>query len=55
MPVRILFATTTGKTEDVATRLAELIGPSASVQDVGDLNATEELEASDDLICCVPT
>jgi flavodoxin I len=55
MPVRILFATTTGKTEDVATRLAELIGPSASVQDVGDLDATEELEASGDLICCVPT
>lgn len=55
MSVRILFATTTGKTEDVATRLAELIGPSASIQDVGDLDTTEELEASGDLICCVPT
>ncbi|MCP9885834.1 flavodoxin FldA [Synechococcus sp. ATX 2A4] len=55
MPVRILFATTTGKTEDVATRLAELIGSTANVEDVGDLDATEQLEEPGDLICCVPT
>ena len=55
MPVRILFATTTGKTEDVATRLAELSGSTASIEDVGDLDATEQLESPGDLICCVPT
>jgi flavodoxin I len=55
MPVRIYFATTTGKTEDIATRLAELIGPSATVHDLDSLAKTDELAGDGEMICCVPT
>jgi flavodoxin I len=50
----IYFATSTGKTEDVAQRLAPLV-QAAAVVDVADIQTTAELGACDALICCTPT
>ena len=50
----IYFATSTGKTEDVAHRLAPLV-KAAAVVDVADINDTSVLGACAALICCTPT
>ena len=55
MPVpTIYFATTTGKTEDVANRLAPLVQASAVV-DVADSSDPSVFLDSQALICCTPT
>jgi len=54
MTFTIFFATSTGKTEDVADRLKELL-PGAEAKDVDNLGSSDELVAADALVCCVPT
>tara|TARA_B100002052_G_scaffold291481_1_gene311545 strand:+ start:982 stop:1599 length:618 start_codon:yes stop_codon:yes gene_type:complete len=54
MAFTIFFATSTGKTEDVADRLKELI-PGAAAKDVDNLSSADELAQAEALICCVPT
>ena len=54
MAFTIFFATSTGKTEDIADRLKELI-PGTEAKDVDDIGSPSELAEADALICCVPT
>lgn len=54
MAPTIYFATTTGKTEDIAHRLAALLG-SASVVDVADVADSTAFVNDQALICCLPT
>jgi flavodoxin I len=55
MPVpTIYFATSTGKTEDVANRLAPLV-QAAAVLDVADITDASAFLDSEALICCTPT
>lgn len=53
MAFTIFFATSTGKTEDVADRLKELLGTDA--KDVADISSIDELTSADALVCCIPT
>ena len=53
MAFTIFFATSTGKTEDIADRLKELI-PGSETKDVDDISPDELVEA-ESLICCIPT
>jgi flavodoxin I len=55
MTLTIFFATSTGKTEDVAQRLATFLGGSTNLRDVDALSSAEEFCAVDAMICCVPT
>ncbi len=55
MSVGIYFATTTGKTEDVAERLHELLGGSESPKDLADLSNLSELQDLNGIICGIPT
>ncbi|WP_320677296.1 flavodoxin FldA [Prochlorococcus sp. MIT 1300] len=55
MPVGIYFATTTGKTEDVAERLHELLETSNPPKDLADLSSLDEFEGLDGIICGIPT
>ncbi|MEO1003296.1 MAG: flavodoxin FldA [Cyanobacteria bacterium J06638_7] len=50
----IYFATSTGKTEDVAHRLAPLV-KAAAVLDVAEISDTADLGNCEALICCTPT
>lgn len=50
----IYFATSTGKTEDVAHRLAPLV-KAVAVLDVADISDTADLQTCKALICCTPT
>ena len=54
MAFTIFFATSTGKTEDVADRLKELL-PGTDALDVDNISGIDELTAAEALICCVPT
>ena len=54
MTFTIFFATSTGKTEDVADRLKELL-PGTEAKDVDNIDSIDELVAAESLICCVPT
>ena len=54
MDFTIFFATSTGKTEDIADRIKELM-PEAETKDVDDLDSAGELTESEALICCTPT
>ena len=54
MSPTIFFATSTGKTEDIADRLKELL-PGSEAKDVDDLGSADELVNAESLICCVPT
>jgi len=55
MPVpTIYFATSTGKTEDVANRLAPLVN-AVAVIDVDDINEASAFLDAEALICCTPT
>ena len=54
MTLTIFFATSTGKTEDVADRLKELL-PGAEAKDVDNIDSINELVSAESLICCIPT
>ena len=51
MTVGIYYATTTGKTEDVADRLHNFISSAESPKDVSDVDDLSELESLDGIIC----
>ena len=54
MATTIFFATSTGKTSDIADQLKELL-PEAGLQDVDEISSVSELETPGSLICCIPT
>ena len=54
MAYTIFFATSTGKTEDVADKLKELL-PGAECKDVDNIGSAADLSSAEALICCVPT
>ena len=54
MAFTIFFATSTGKTEDIADRLKELL-PGTEAKDVDNIGSIDELVNAESLICCVPT
>ena len=54
MGFTIFFATSTGKTEDVADRLTQLL-PGTESKDVDNIDSIDELISAEALICCVPT
>ncbi len=55
MTVGIYFATTTGKTEDIADRLHDLLANSDSPKDLADLSDVNEFLNHDGIICGIPT
>ena len=55
MSVGIYFATTTGKTEDVADRLHGLLGNADDPKDVSDVDDLSEFASLDGIICGTPT
>ena len=54
MAYTIFFATSTGKTEDVADKLKELL-PGTEAKDVDNIGSAADLASAEALICCVPT
>ena len=54
MATTIFFATSTGKTSDIADQLKELL-PDAGLQDVDEISSVSDLEVPGSLICCIPT
>ncbi len=55
MSVGIYFATTTGKTEDVAERLHGLLSGSDDPKDMSDIDDLSEFTNHDGIICGIPT
>ncbi len=55
MSVGIYFATTTGKTEDIAERLHGMLSGVESPKDLADVDDVSELESFDGIICGIPT
>lgn len=55
MEITIYYATTTGKTEDIAQRLAAQLGSGVVIKDVDGIGAAEDLCRGDVMICCTPT
>ena len=55
MTVGIYYATTTGKTEDVAERLHGFISSAEDPKDVSDVDDLSEFEGLDGIICGLPT
>ncbi len=55
MSVGIYFATTTGKTEDVAERLHGLLGGTDTPKDMSDVDDLKEFQDHDGIICGIPT
>ena len=55
MTVGIYYATTTGKTEDVADRLHSFFSSAESPKDISDVDDLSELEGLDAIICGIPT
>ncbi len=55
MTVGIYFATTTGKTEDIAERIAGLLGAVETPKDMSDVDDLSELCSHDAIICGIPT
>ncbi len=55
MAVGIYFATTTGKTEDIAERLHELLPEAQAPKDLADLADLSEFTTLDAVICGIPT
>ncbi len=55
MTVGIYFATTTGKTEDIAERLHGLLGEAESPKDISDVDDLNELSSHEGIICGIPT
>ncbi len=55
MTIGIYFATTTGKTEDIAERIHGLLGGAESPIDISDVDDLSELVNHDGIICGIPT
>ncbi len=55
MAVGIFFATTTGKTEDIAERLHGILRSANPPQDLADLNDLNAFNQLDGIICGIPT
>ena len=55
MAVGIYFATTTGKTEDIAERLHNLLNGANAPKDLSDLSDLNEFSNLDGIICGIPT
>jgi len=55
MAVGIYFATTTGKTEDIAERLHEMLSSANSPKDLADVSDVSEFNSLDGIICGIPT
>ena len=55
MAIGIYFATTTGKTEDIAERLHDFLPSAQSPKDLADLNNVNEFTALEGIICGIPT
>ncbi len=55
MTVGIYFATTTGKTEDIAERIHGLLDGAESPKDMSDVDDLSELASHDGIICGIPT
>ncbi len=55
MTVGIYFATTTGKTEDIAERLHGLLGAADAPKDISDVDDLSEFSGHDGIICGIPT
>ena len=55
MSVGIYFATTTGKTEDIAERLHDILPSAESPKDLADVSDVNELSTLDGIICGIPT
>ncbi len=55
MAVGIYFATTTGKTEDIAERLHQMLSTAESPKDLADLPDLNEFQTLDGIICGIPT
>ncbi len=55
MSVGIYFATTTGKTEDIADRLHKLLKGSNPPKDLAELSDLSEFSSLDGIICGIPT
>ncbi len=55
MAVGIYFATTTGKTEDIAERLHGLLGAAEAPKDLADVDDVSEFTSLDGIICGIPT
>ncbi len=55
MTVGIYFATTTGKTEDIAERLHGLLGGAEAPRDMSDMDDLSEFANHDGIICGIPT
>ena len=55
MTVGIYFATTTGKTEDIAERIHGLLDSAEDPKDISDVDDLTELSNHDGIICGIPT
>ena len=55
MSVGIYFATTTGKTEDIAERLHGLLSGADTPKDLADVDDVSEFTSLDGIICGIPT
>ena len=55
MTVGIYFATTTGKTEDIAERIHGLLDNAEDPVDISDVDDLRELSNHDGIICGIPT
>ncbi len=55
MSVGIYFATTTGKTEDIAERLHQLLSEANAPKDLADVSDVSELLSHEGIICGIPT
>ncbi len=55
MSVGIYFATTTGKTEDIAERLHGMLSGADAPKDLADISDVSEFTSLDGIICGIPT
>ncbi|MEA5390808.1 flavodoxin FldA [Cyanobium gracile UHCC 0139] len=53
--ITIYYATSTGKTEDIAQRLAKRLGCPVELCDVESLSSAQDFCRANAMICCVPT
>lgn len=55
MNILVVYGTSTGKTEDIASRLSAQLGAGIQVRDADELAGAEELCGWELIICCTPT
>ena len=55
MTIGIYFATTTGKTEDIAERIHGLLDSAEDPKDISDVDDLAEFSNHDGIICGIPT